>query len=945
MGTHKSPIYSTNNIPFQANRGQCVEPISYHIEDKKVQQKGLLAVLATYGPPTAGKKNYPADTALLRSLAAAASLSQTERNGIYFQFPTSHSLQILEELAATDRLFFRGKRLVCDFFGKNLFLWQLSTTSSNMLQVQGIVKTRQGDLLVSECDALGGAESDALGAASWFIKGISLRLMNRTPSWCHIESLAEGPLAADDALLSHLIAIYSEQDSNSEEVLFLGHAYELATKRKEPLPFLRLCDRKGTFAVLWMDYGHGCHIAYHDPALYTPSGKEGARCCKRNLFLERSWEKDLLETDYVFKPVGTSQYYCPTDKVAKTLTFLLEVGWQLFDSQGRNIVRLANSACSWEEDSSHALVLQGSVRYGDHNVDIVNVVGAFNRRETFVSLAPASVGIVPENWNGTALEGAIDAVEVIAGELFLPRSHIVSLGSSQTFTTTAGSLRDLLAHCSGEKPCPEALPGKAFKGALRPYQQIGVNWLSFLHEQRFHGLLADDMGLGKTVQVLAFLSRLFEGQAVVDDTLQLIETLPETLNKAHNSPTLIVAPTSLIFNWHKEIERFLPSCSSVVLHRGPTRAKNIEELKHASLILTSFAILRLDLPLLSSLTYECLIIDEAQAIKNAHTETFRAATSIQARFRLSITGTPVENNLEELWSHFHFLIPGLLGKEKQFIADKNAGYADERHFQKIRRLIYPFLLRRKKSEVANDLPELIEQLVWVELGEKQRSLYECFLARARSKLITKVAADGIAKHRMEILETLLRLRQICCDPLLIASQLNEEPIPTSSKLELLLEDISTIVAEGGKALVYSQFTSMLQLIARALQERAIHFAYMDGSTVNRGLQVELFQTDPSIPLFLISLKAGGVGLNLTAADTVFLFDPWWNDAVEQQAIARAHRIGRKNRVVAKKLIAVETIEEKMVKLKGAKKQLAHDLLDETSAVASFSVEELDFLLS
>jgi SNF2 family DNA or RNA helicase len=327
-------------------------------------------------------------------------------------------------------------------------------------------------------------------------------------------------------------------------------------------------------------------------------------------------------------------------------------------------------------------------------------------------------------------------------------------------------------------------------------------------------------------------------------------------------------------------------------------------------------------------------LDEAQTIKNAETQTARAVCELNARFRLTITGTPIENHLNELWSQFRFLMPDLLGEQASFQAEVQASSADSRFLQRIRRRIKPFILRRKKEEVAKDLPEKIEQVVWIEMTPEQRSFYDQFLANAKRSL------DG--KGRMEVLESILRLRQICCHSLLVADEVSE-----SAKLEALLEDLDTIREEGKKALIYSQFTAMLSLIGKALKAKEWNYAYLDGSTTNRAEVVDSFQNDPEISLFLISLKAGGIGLNLTSADYVLLFDPWWNDAAENQAVNRAHRIGRIDTVIAKRYIIAESIEEKMMTLKAHKRGLIAGILDhdDFSAGSTLTDEDLRYLLS
>jgi SNF2 family DNA or RNA helicase len=500
------------------------------------------------------------------------------------------------------------------------------------------------------------------------------------------------------------------------------------------------------------------------------------------------------------------------------------------------------------------------------------------------------------------------------------KTQIGALEPLWKYATSSESLCDLKNKLQSFSGIQEALPSNAFQGKLRPYQQQGVNWLAFLYEYGFHGILADEMGLGKTIQILAFLSQL-----------------------PVKGPHLIILPTSLLFNWRNEIRNFLP-LTKCTIHQGGERAKTREDLQNADIILTSYTTLRLDLPLLLTLSYSCVILDEAQMIKNAHTQTAQAVCQLTAQLRLCLTGTPVENHLQELWSHFHFLMPDLFGSQERFEADIQAAQADRRYLERIKRKVAPFLLRRRKQDVATDLPPRIDQVVWIEMPEEQRVLYDQLLAGFKSGLLKKVEAEGIGKHRLEVLEALLRLRQVCCHPLLVSS-LFEQPVLASAKFDALLHDLETIVEEGRKVLVYSQFTSMLKLMTQAARERQWTYSYLDGSTQNREEVVTRFQDDPSQLLFFISLKAGGVGLNLTAADYVYIYDPWWNEAVEEQAINRAHRIGRESVVIAKRFVLAESVEEKMMRLKAAKRLMIEDLLEGEALSSNLTLDDLQILLS
>jgi SNF2 family DNA or RNA helicase len=350
----------------------------------------------------------------------------------------------------------------------------------------------------------------------------------------------------------------------------------------------------------------------------------------------------------------------------------------------------------------------------------------------------------------------------------------------------------------------------------------------------------------------------------------------------------------------------------------------LDSLEGKSLILTSYAILRQDQALFAEHYYECVILDEAQMIKNPESQVAQCAYGLQAKMKLALTGTPIENRWDDLWSLFYFLMPELLGDRKTFGA----------RVPFLKKKLRPFILRRTKEVVAKDLPEKVEQTVWVDMDEEQRQFYEEWLKKTKKGLTS-------ASKRFEILEAILRLRQICCHPVLVDGSV---PVP-SAKLERLLLDVDTVVQEGRKALIYSPFVSMLHLVEKELKARGIKYVYLDGSSQDREAVVNRFQEDPGTQLFLISLKAGGVGLNLTAADYVFLFDPWWNNAVESQAIDRAHRFGRKETVIARRYVMATSIEEKIMHLKAHKASLSKGLFDFDQEIADLTMDDLYNLLS
>jgi SNF2 family DNA or RNA helicase len=460
-------------------------------------------------------------------------------------------------------------------------------------------------------------------------------------------------------------------------------------------------------------------------------------------------------------------------------------------------------------------------------------------------------------------------------------------------------------------------------GQLRDYQREGLGWFEFLQRFRFGGCLADDMGLGKTVQVLALL---------------------ESRRKGDSRPSLVVVPRSLIFNWQQEAARFTPKLR-VLSHTGSERIKGNAHFENYDLILTTYGTLRRDVVHFDEVEFDFVILDEAQAIKNASTETAKAARLLKSRQRLALSGTPIENHLGELWSLLEFLNPGMLGSSSVFQFSTNGTQKpDEDSRAMLSRALSPFILRRTKQQVAKELPEKLEQTIYCEMDERQRRQYEELRDYYRQSLLEKVSRQGINKSKIQILEALLRLRQTACHPALVAGSIDDGT--PNAKLDVLLPRLREVTEEGHKAIVFSQFTSFLSIIRKRLDHQGVVYEYLDGKTRNRGVAVERFQRDSNCKLFLISLKAGGQGLNLTAAEYVFLLDPWWNPAVEAQAIDRAHRIGQTNRVFAYRLITRDTVEEKVLDLQSTKRDLADAIINaDNSVIRNITGEDLRLLLS
>jgi SNF2 family DNA or RNA helicase len=489
----------------------------------------------------------------------------------------------------------------------------------------------------------------------------------------------------------------------------------------------------------------------------------------------------------------------------------------------------------------------------------------------------------------------------------------------------AKEVRQLLKGMTGERSSRVPRKAKALSAKLREYQRSGYAWLWQLHENRMTGILADDMGLGKTVQALAVLTKAKEIEG--------------------DAPTLIVCPTSVISVWKQEVAKWARSLSILIWH-GADRAENRRLLKRTDLVVTSYAILRRDVEDLAKIRFRYVILDEAQYIKNWTTSTARSAKLLKADHRLALTGTPVENHLLDLWAAFDFLAPGFLGKlshfQKSYVKPIEDG--DAKVLEALRVRVRPFVMRRKKEDVAKELPAKTEQTLYCHFGRSQLGLYNRILKLAKEEITGRIEEVGIDKSQMTILAALTRLRQICCDPSLLGLP-EGTPVPPSAKLEAFRELIADCLGSGRKVLVFSQFVEMQKIIKGVLEELEIEYLWLHGGTKNREEIVQRFQQPTGPPVFLISLKAGGSGLTLTEADTVIHYDPWWNPAVEDQATDRAHRIGQDKPVLVYRLVVEETVEQKMVELGKRKREVAESALGRDAHGAKrLTAEDVELLL-
>jgi hypothetical protein len=614
----------------------------------------------------------------------------------------------------------------------------------------------------------------------------------------------------------------------------------------------------------------------------------------------------------------------------RVVRVLISEGWrveaqgQLFRTPGALRVEI-NSGVDWFEVS-------GGAEFGDISVPLPRLLAALKRGEQTVGLGDGVVGILPEDWLkkygmladlGRADEDHLRFARHQAGLLDALIAAEPEVKADEVFER----LRDELSNFTGIEAA-ETPP--SFAGQLRDYQREGLGWMQFLQRFGFGGCLADDMGLGKTVQVLALLETRRVGRR---------QNAPAANGQA--APvSLVVVPRSLVFHWKREAERFTPELR-VLDHTGGARLKPGEHFNGYDIVLTTYGTLRRDALYFKDQRFDYCILDEAQAIKNSATLSAKAARLLRADHRLAMSGTPVENHLGELWSLFEFLNPGMLGSATLFgRAGRNP---DEPTRELFSRALRPFILRRTKEQVARELPPKTEQTLYCDLEPHEKKLYNELRDYYRARLLTNADGESMSKIKFQALEALLRLRQAACHPGLIDKKKTAEP---SAKIDTLLAQLDQVIDEGHKVLVFSQFTSLLAILRQRLDGAAVRYAYLDGRTRDREARVEEFQNDPGLKLFLISLKAGGLGLNLHAAEYVYLLDPWWNPAVEVQAIDRAHRIGQTRQVFAYRLIARETVEEKVLELQRTKRNLADAIINgNNSVMQDLTREDLQLLLS
>jgi superfamily II DNA or RNA helicase len=654
---------------------------------------------------------------------------------------------------------------------------------------------------------------------------------------------------------------------------------------------------------------------------------ERSRMVRRDPAAERLAVERLLQLGFrrgFAAAGGASDLTVAVAQFGRAVRTLVTEGWHV-EAEGAafrtaRAMRLqVKSGIDWFE-------LHGDLDFGEgRSVALTALLAALKRGEGTVLLDDGTRGMVPEEWLRRYVR--IAGFGEVEGEHVRYRPSQTALLDALLESQPAVDVDEQFArareamtsfHGVGQGEVPPS-----FKGTLREYQLEALGWFHFLRRFGFGGCLADDMGLGKTVMVLALLDER------------------RTAQDGPHRPSVAVVPRSLVFNWIAEARRFAPQLR-VLDYTGPDRAQ--ASIPDHDLVLSTYGTLRRDAALLSQEEFDYVILDEAQAVKNAATASSKAVRLLRGRHRLALSGTPVENHIGDLWSLFEFLNPGLLGTSSAFrrasLVQSRDGGED---LALVSRALKPLILRRTKEQVAPELPSRTEQTIYCELDESQRHDYDQLRAFYRASLQQRVERDGLARSKMHVLEALLRLRQAASHIGLVNRQKRDAP---SAKFDVLIPHLLEVIDEGHKALVFSQFTELLGLLRERLDEAGVVYEYLDGKTRDRAERVQRFSTDPTCRVFLISLKAGGLGLNLTAAEYVFLLDPWWNPAAEAQAIDRAHRIGQSQHVFAYRLIARNTVEEKVAELQASKRVLADAILSADPAlIRNLKAEDLELLLS
>ena len=688
-------------------------------------------------------------------------------------------------------------------------------------------------------------------------------------------------------------------------------------------------EEKDLNLILELKFGYGeADFGFNPNELFTSIFSDGKIITihRDKEFEDNSLEE--IESLYV-KNLGAGKFTPRKDPIPflfNHFNYFKEKGFEIFGEENLKKFKVNYSKPKVSFNVSSGIDwfdVTTEIDYGGATIPFSELVAAIKEKKIFLKLSDGSTGVLPEKWF-KKIKQTISFGEVENENVRFSKMQALALETiiedADQFEVDEHFTEHIEKLKSFEKISKQVIP-ENFNGVLRDYQKTGVDWLYFLKEYSFGGILADDMGLGKTIQSIILLLK----------------------ERNENNTTLIIAPTSVIFNWIDEIKKFAPSLT-ILDHTGIERERTNDSIfSNYDVVLSSYGVLLRDHELFSTFQFHYIILDESQKIKNPTSKTGKVVRTLKAKHRLCLTGTPIENNLTELWSQMAFLNPGLLGSFQNFndsfvkpISKNN----DVDALNLLKKTIYPFILRRTKDVVALDLPEKTETIHFCEMEKSQEKVYKFWKNSIRLEILKEIDEKGIKKSGFKVMEGLLRLRQICNHPILVQPDYKKE----SSKFEEFKMMLEKVVAEGHKVLVFSQFVQMLNLMKNHLDKNNIKYEYLTGSTRNRKDVVGNFKNDDEIKVFLISLKAGGFGLNLTEADYVFHYDPWWNPAVEMQATDRTHRIGQNKNVFVYKFITKNSVEEKILLLQEKKKKLVHDIIStESSLLKNITKKDIEIL--
>lgn len=722
-----------------------------------------------------------------------------------------------------------------------------------------------------------------------------------------------------------------------------AEGFDIKTEKYQPSPVIKVIYVEAGISQLqlYFKYGEHAFAMGNEKKVTVHLHKEQDNYVFTRVKRDVTWENEKF--DYLLglglKKTSALYYHLelPAEQeedpsygvinwVNEHLEQLNNEGFEIEQHKGNKRFLFAVNKISFDiKEDNDWFDINAMVYFGSHPVPFISLKQYILHKKREFILPDGSIAIVPDKWftQYSTLFSLADGGKTLK----LKKHHIGLINDLAEDSITNITLSRKLQKLNDFENIAETQMPVHFKGDLRSYQKAGYNWFSFLREYNFGGCLADDMGLGKTIQTLAMLQKLKE----------------EDQENSTHSTSLIVMPTSLIYNWLNEAKKFTPKLK-IHAHTGTTRNKDVSRFANFDIIITTYGITRVDIDAFKTFYFSYIILDESQNIKNPSSKSFRAVRSLKSKHKLILSGTPVENSVSDLWTQLTFLNPGLLGTQAFF----NEEYVqaiekkkDEDKARKLQAIIKPFVLRRTKEQVAAELPSKTEQIFYCNMSEDQAAYYEKTKSAYRNDLLNSMDDGTYAKKQVQLLQGLTALRQLANHPVMIDDSYTSD----SGKFENVIHTLDNVLKGGHKVLIFSQFVKHLAIFRQYLNEEKIPFAYLDGTTKNRGEIVAEFQQNTALKVFLISIKAGGVGLNLTQADYVFILDPWWNPAVEQQAIDRTHRIGQEKKVFIYKFIAKDTVEEKILALQNRKKRLASSLITtEESFFKSLSKEDISELL-